>query len=112
MGYSLGRISDIQRPGTRVEPSVIGFHGLMEHNLVPTSVDFNSQITTFVQSGQDGKGDGETQIQKLPGPGIAVTDIINDECDTVSWWRTLLQVSGMRYLVVGILGNAGRGKGH
>ena len=103
MGYPLGRISDIQRPGAWIDPSVIGFHGLMEHNLMPASVDFNSQITTFFQPGQDGKGDGETQIQKLPSTRIAVAYIINDECDAVSL------VDAVSW-VVEILRNAGRVK--
>ena len=74
-----GIISLVEGTRPRIKSRVVRLHGLVQHHVMPVLGDLAGQFPRMGNPGQDGKGDGNIETEKLPSPGDAVPDIVDDK---------------------------------
>jgi len=71
-----------KRARARIQRSVVGFHGLVEHDLLSSFMDLMGKGSGFREFGEDGKGDIYREIQEWSGTMVAVSYIVNYQGDS------------------------------
>ena len=71
-----------KRARARIQISVVGFHGLVEHDLLSSFMDLMGKGSGFREFGEDGEGDIYREIQEWSGKMAAVSYIINYQGDS------------------------------